>query len=231
MALAILLAAVARPAASQTSRSAPDYALRAPSGLTLTFPRDSVLDMLERTRRLGEILEKDPAVLYFVGSGPTVGLSDPVSAYPWNSVHVRNDSVARISVPANYREARRAYFNYAVLRMEGVREEEPAAICSGMVEQEVEVVSAFLEGWIVTRFLYGGPAYTPLDALVFARDAGHLPAMLVSLENSWLGGCLDRWRREHPEAIEAYRRWRREVFREGAPGGSSERVPGPPGDR
>lgn len=213
-----------------TAQTVTDYALRAPSGLTLEIPRDSLMDMLERTRRLGEILEKDPAVLYFVGSGPAVDLSNPVSAYPWNAVHVRNDSVVRVSVPANYREARRAYFNYAVLQMRGVSGDRPTSDCSRSVEREAEAISAFVDGWIVTRFLYGGPAYTPLDAFAFARDAGHLPAMLVELGDSWLGGCLERWHRENSEAIEAYRQWRRKVFREE---GRNPLIPGPglPRDR
>ncbi|MFW6193635.1 MAG: hypothetical protein ACOC83_09140, partial [Gemmatimonadota bacterium] len=168
--------------------------------------------------------------LYFVGSGPAVDLSSPTSAYPWNAVQVRNDSVARVSVPGNYREARRAYFNYAVLQMRRVRGDRPTADCSTSMQREVEAGSGFVEGWIVTRFLYGGPAYTPLDAFVFARDAGHMPAMLVELGNSWLGGCLDRWRRENPEAVEAYREWRREVFRE-EPSEPPIRVPDPPRDR
>lgn len=201
--------AVPRPSDAQT-RS--EYVLRAPSGETLRFSGERVKDMLERTRRLEQILEQDPDVLYYIGSGPAVQASRPGPAYPWAAVRVRSDSTAQVSVPGNYREGRRAYYNYAVKKMELVRSETPASSCATAVEREVELVSAFVDGWIVARTLYGGPAFAPLDALVFARDAGHLPAMLVDLGDSAIGGCLDRWRRQHPDRIAAYREWREGHF-------------------
>lgn len=213
-----LLLGAGRPASAQSSPDSADYTLAAPSGRTLTLPEGRVLRMLQRTRRLGDIVDQDPDVLYYVGSGPDVGLSDPGPAYPWNAVRVQNDSVARVAVPGNYREARRAYYNYAVLQMEEIREGVPTAGCSASVSREVEAVSAFVDGWIVTRFLYGGPAYAPLDAMAFARDAGHLPALVVAAGNSRVGGCLDAWRRSHAGEMEAYRRWRERVFPDFAPG-------------
>lgn len=220
LATAALLVLGARPAVGQArpdsagSSDSTEYTLTAPSGQTLTFGKDAVRDMLDRTRRLGEIVERDPDVLYYVGSGPEVGLADPGPAHPWNAVRVQSDSVARVAVPGNYRESRRAYFNYAVELMERVREDAPAARCSTAVAREVEAVSAFVDGWLVTRFLYGGPAYAPLDALPFARAADHLEAMVVAAGDTRVEGCLDDWRREHPERMEAYRRWRDRVFPE-----------------
>lgn len=168
--------------------------------------------MLRESRRLRSILEEDPDVLYYIGSGPTVTVESPGSAYPWEAVLVRNDSVARVAFPANYREADRAYYNYAVRKMEMIRSLGPTVRCSDAVEREAELASAFTDGWIVARTLFGGPAFAALDAFAFAREAGHLPAMIVSLGNDALGGCLDRWRDEHPEEMEAYRSWRTAVF-------------------
>lgn len=216
-----LLVAVG-PAVPQTAADSadPGYTLTAPSGRTLTLDEGRVLDMLDRTRRLGDIVDRDPDVLYYVGSGPEVGLSDPGAAYPWNAVRVENDSVARVAVPGNYRESRRAYFNYAVLQMKQLREKIPTAACTGAMAREVEAVSAFVDGWIVTRLLYGGPAYAPLDALAFAREAGYLAALMVAAGDTRLAGCRDRWRRNHPKEMEAYRRWRTRVFPGPAPGPS-----------
>lgn len=205
------------------------HTFRTPSGPSLTLPGDSVRQMLERTRRLAEILEEDPDVLYYLGTGPEVSADAPGPAYPWRAVTVQNDSVARVEVPANYREARRAYYNYAVRKMEAVRSTSPATSCSTAVEREVGLVSAFVEGWIVTRTLYGGPAFAPLDAFVFARREGHLPALLVALGNTALGGCVDRWKRDHPQAMEAYRRWRDGFEGDGAAPAEAA-GPGPAGD-
>lgn len=188
------------------------FVLQAPSGETLTYDSARVQDMLERSRRLREILELDPDVIYYVGSGPVASVDSPASAFPWNAVRPRADSAARVAFPANYREARRAYYNYAVKKMELIRSSAPTSDCSVAVEREVASMSAWVDGWVVARTLYGGPAFGPLDAFAFAREAGHLGAMLVALEDTEIAGCLNRWRREHPEAMEAYDRWRREVY-------------------
>ena len=188
------------------------FVLHAPSGESLTYDSARVRHMLKRSRRLREILERDPDVVYYVGSGPVATADSPDSAYPWNAVRPRADSAARVAFPANYREASRAYYNYAVKKMDLIRTAPPTTDCSVAVEREVTSVSAWVDGWVAARTLFGGPPFAPLDAFAFAREAGHLPAMLVALEDSEIAGCLDRWRREHPEAMEAYRRWRSEVF-------------------
>lgn len=197
------------------------FTLRAPSGETLTLDSASVQEMLRESRRLRSVLEEDPAVLYYVGSGPPATLEGPEPAYPWRAVLVRNDSVARVAFPANYREADRAYYNYAVRKMEMIRSVPPAVRCSTAVEREVELASTFTDGWIVARTLFGGPAFAPLDAFAFAREAGHLRALVVALGSDALGGCVHRWVREHPEEIEAYRAWRSRTFEAG--GATGER--------
>lgn len=204
----LLAAAAAVPAAAGAQAEADRYTLRVPDGPALSLSADSVKEMLRRTRRLESILEEDPDVLYYVGTGSAVSASEPSPAYPWNAVRAESDSTARVRVPANYREARRAYYAYAVRTMEGIRGSAPSTRCSESVRREVDAVSAFVDGWIVARTLFGGPAYPPLDALVFAREAGHLPAMLAELGGARLGGCARRWARENPEAVEAYRAWR-----------------------
>ncbi len=189
------------------------YSIRAPSGQALAFDTVSVRDMLERSRRLRSILEEDPAVVYYVGSGPPVEADAPAAAYPWNVVTVRNDTAVRVATPGNYREANRAYDNYAVVRMEWIRSGQPTGSCDAAVERKAEQLSAFVDGWIVSRTLYGGPAFGPLDLFAFAREAGHLPALVVALEDTAVSEpCRSRWRERHGEAMEAFRTWRRRSF-------------------
>lgn len=218
--LLLVLLSAPGPARAQSE----SYTLRVPSGPSLSLPADTVKEMLRRTRRLESVLKEDPDVLYRVGTGAEVTAADPARAYPWNAVRPVSDSVARVSVPGNYREARRAYYAYAVETMARIREDAPAVRCSEAVEREAEVVSAFVDGWIVARTLYGGPAFRPLDAFVFARDAGHLPAMLVALGDSRLGSCARTWARDHREAVEAYREWRAAF--DARPGSASARDAG-----
>lgn len=183
----------------------------APSGESLSFPEEELRRMLEETRALRRDLEEDPRILYFTGTGPGVAADEPADAYPWNAVDVLADSVATIRTPGNLREADRAYANYAVLRMRHVRMD-PDVRCDSIFAREVRAVSGFVDGWIVARTLFGGPAFPPLDELVFAREAGALSGLVAARGNRQLGGCLRVWSEAHPEAIERYRTWREERF-------------------
>lgn len=224
-----LAVAAAAPGDGQAQAESDGYTLQATSGATLELPGDSVEEMLRGTRRLVTILEEDPDVLYYVETRGDVDASTPSPAYPWNAVRAESDSTARVRVPGNYREARRAYYAYAVRMMEAIRGTAPSTRCSVAVERETRAVSAFVDGWIVTRTLYGGPAFAPLDALAFARDAGHLPAMLVEMGDTRLRGCAPKWARDNSAEIDAYRAWWRD-FDGGSPSGRSPRADPDPGD-
>ena len=172
--------------------------------------------MLARTRALYDTLEADPRIVYYVGyGGDAVPESRPGQAYPWNAVSVRSDSAVRVVTPGNLREASRAYYNYAVMRM---REREDAAArnadesCEDAVAREARLLSSFADGWIVTRTLFGGAAYPPLTEIAFAREEGHLEAYAADHDLPQLARCADRWREAHPDRIEAYRRWRDSTY-------------------
>lgn len=217
--LPLIAAVLAAALLSVPSPTRAQFVLEAPSGEEIVYDSARVRDMLERSRRLRQILEQDPDVIYYIGSGPAATRDSPSSGYPWNAVRPRADSAARVAFPTNLREASRAYYNYAVKKMETIRGSPPTSDCTVAVEREVTAMNAWVDGWVVARTLYGGPPFGPLDAFAFAREAGHLPAMLVALGNSEVGGCLDRWRREHPDAMEAYRQWRSEVYEDEDEGG------------
>lgn len=188
------------------------YRIVAPSHDTLVFSEEGVRGMLERTRRARKILEEDPRVLYRVSYRLDVSPGDSSAAYPWNAVRVRSDSVAEVHVPGDYREGDRAYFSYAVAKMGAVRSRAPASDCETVLEQRRRTVATFADGWIVARVLFGAPLFRPLDALAFAREAGHLVPMLVALGGGEAQGCAEEWRRAHPERMEALHRWLREDF-------------------
>ncbi len=199
------LVAVPQPATAQ-------YKLDSPSGDELVFEREQVRAMLDTTRALFQWLEQDPAVLYATGVGTSVPEDNPTDAYPWNAIEVRNDSIAVILTPNNLREADRAYHNYAVLRMAEVRFGDPDAPCDDLMEAEVDVVSGFVDGWIVARMLFGGAAFEPLDRLAFIRAAGHLAAFVALNEDPSLGVCADEWAEEHTAGVAAFRAWHDEMY-------------------
>lgn len=196
--------------------------LRAPSGIELEVPRDTLLRMLEETRAYHDTLVQDPRVLYYTGFGGPVTADAPSTALPWNAVEVRSDSVARVATPGNLREGDRAYHAYAVARMQRYRSRGPdgPGSCSERMTREVEVLEAFARGWTVARIYYGAPPYPPLDELAFLHRRGMLAPYLAVQAPSRLGNCADRWADEHAAAVEAYRQWRSGTFLGGGAAGS-----------
>lgn len=195
----IALALVAGPVAGQ-------YRITSPGGETVEFEPDSLLAMRDRSDALYRELQEDPLVLYYTSYGPALSADQRDLALPWNAVDVVTDSTAAIVTPGNLREADRAYYNYAVLRMHAVRDD-PDVSCDELFEREMDAVHAFVDGWVVARTLYGGPRYEPLDELVFARARGVLDGYVAASTDRHLGGCLAVWREEHPGAVERYTAW------------------------
>lgn len=194
---------------------APGFAQRtltSPTGDSLAFELPELRSMLDTARALYTDLQEDPRVLYSLGFGPRVEASAPRTAYPWNAVLPQSDSTVDLVMPGNLREADRAYQNYAVMQMRVIRGSDPDDLCDVLVEREERVLSSFVDGWILARTLFGGPAFAPLDELAFARAAGHLPALLAAHRDASVGACASTWAENHPDAIEAYEAWRAEAF-------------------
>ena len=186
---------------------AAQYTLTAPGGEDVVFEGDRLLGMRDRSRALWNELQEDPHILYYTAYGRELGPGDADQAYPWNAIEVVADSLAAVITPGNLREADRAYYNYAVLRMHAVGED-PDVSCDEVFEREMEAIDGFVDGWVIARTLFGGPAYDPLDEFAFAREAGVLDGMIASRGDRQLGGCLQVWRDANPSAVEAYEAWR-----------------------
>ncbi|WP_419163591.1 hypothetical protein [Candidatus Palauibacter sp.] len=187
------------------------YRLTAPSGAVVEFEADRLLRFRDRSDSLMTDLVEDPLVLYYRSFGRHLDESESRDAWPWNAIEVVTDSSAALVMPGNLREAGRAYESYAVLRMHAVRQD-PDVACDTLVAREVEALDGFVDGWIVARLLFGGPAYEPLDEFAFAREAGVLPGLLLDRSDRQLGGCLSVVREARADEIGEYRSWRTEKY-------------------
>jgi len=191
--------------------------LLSPAGDSLRFELAELRVMLEEARILYDDLVEDPRVLYRLGFGPPASADAPGPAYPWNAVSPTSDSTVDVVTPGNLREADRAYHNYAVMRMREVRREDPDDPCDALVAREETVLSSFVDGWVLARTLFGGPAFTPLDELAFARAAGHLRPLLAARGDASVGSCAAVWAEANPGAVGAYEDWRVDAFPELSP--------------
>jgi len=198
--------------------AAAQYTITAENGDTVLFESAALRTMLDTARALWADLEEDPRVAYITPAASragreTVSLESPEASYPWNAVQVVDDSVVdAMRLPANLREADRAYYNYAVQRMRVVRWADPDVSCDSLLALEEKVVGSFIDGWILSRTLFGGPAFAPLDELVFARHAGLLRPLLARRNDPQVGACAAQWADENPERVAAYEKWRLENF-------------------
>ena len=194
--------------------AAAQYTVGAENGDTLQFESAVLRTMLDTARALYADLQEDPRVVYYTPlDRETVSLKDPEASYPWNVVTVISDSAADVQrLPANLREADRAYYNYAVQRMRVVRGTDPDVSCDSILALEEKVVESFTNGWILSRTLFGGPPFPPLDELVFANRAGLLRALLARHNDRQVGACAGQWAEENPERVAAYDAWRQEKF-------------------
>lgn len=207
------------------------YVLVSPSGDSLTFEAAELREMLDTARAMRRDIEEDPHVLYTEPlTRQPVPEDSPEQAYPWNVVTVHTDStVDYLGLPANLREADRAYYNYAVMRMRVVRTADPDVPCDSVLALEERVVGSFIDGWILSRMLFGGPAFAALDELAFAREAGHLRALLAAKRNRQVGACAARWANENPERIAAYEAWSAGTFPRSDEGTGEAGDPAAPG--
>lgn len=207
--VAVLLLVFADDALSQ-------YAITAPSGQEISFSPEEVRTFLDSARALYADLQEDPRVLYMLDFGaetePDGDFEDSPDSYPWDRVTVRDDSVALVLTPGNLREGARAYYNYAVQRMRIVRGTDPDVTCDELMRHEVGVVSSFVEGWVVARTLFGGPAHLPLDELAFAREAGVLDGLIAARADRHLGSCSEAWAATHSDRVAAYEVFHRTEF-------------------
>ena len=207
----LLLALFASAGAAFPRAAAAQYTLAAPNGEEVVFDGQRLLEMRDRSRTLWNELQDDPRVLYYTAYGRELERDDAAQAYPWNAIEVVADSLAAVITPGNLREADRAYYNYAVLRMHAVRKD-PDVACDEVFGREMEAVDGFVDGWVVARTLFGGPAFEPLDEFALAREAGVLEGMVADRGDRQLGGCLAVWRDANPGAVDAYRAWRAETY-------------------
>ncbi|MDP2483301.1 MAG: hypothetical protein Q8W45_08475 [Candidatus Palauibacterales bacterium] len=194
--------------------AAAQYTVTAGNGDTVRFESAELRTLLDTARALYADLQEDPRVGYFTPlDRQPVSPQQPGDSYPWNVVTVVNDSTADLQrLPANLREADRAYYNYAVQRMRVVRGADPDVPCDSVLAMEEKVVGSFIDGWILSRTLFGGPAFEPLDELVFARHAGLLRPLLARRADRQVGACAGQWAEDNPERIAAYEAWRLENF-------------------
>lgn len=157
---------------------------------------------------------QDPRIHVRVISG------DPQS-YPWETLIIEGDT-AQVAVPRTQPDAEAAYGLYAYLhllaRQGRILEALPEAAGLEGYGLERLIVAKVADAWLLARSALAIDPFEPLDALVYANEAGWLDAFLLTARPRSFRAALDEWVAENPEGPDAFRSWFRVTLGREPPG-------------
>lgn len=142
-------------------------------------------------------------------------------SYPWESLVLSNDT-ARIGVQRGYDygvEIFNIYAHYRLMKKMGrIGEFLPGGELLEGFALERAIVARVSDAWYLARAVYQSEAFTPLEEILFTNEAGYLDAMLLTARGDEFKEERQAWLEEDPEALERYRQWFVETFRNEPPG-------------
>lgn len=153
-------------------------------------------------------IEVDPTFLVDIERSTT-------DVYPWETLEISGDTV-RVSARTTNPDLSSVYQIYAHLHLmkEMGREEEWIPEAAGMDGWEFErrVVARMTDAWLLGRASFGFIPSQLLDELMYAKEAGYLDALLLTLRSYEFPDEYDAWLATRPGEDEAFRTWYRETF-------------------
>lgn len=159
-------------------------------------------------------IQEDPS--FWVITQPTAG-----DSYPWEDLNVREDSVT-VRVPMGVQDTELVYQIYGhlhlMVRMGRQAEWLPEAPDATGYALERAILSRTADAWILGRTVYNTVPYGPLDELAYAKEAGHLDALIFTARPSEFVADRADWVRANPGAMERYREWFLDTFSREPPG-------------
>lgn len=212
----VLAAGVGTACASGPMTAPPPRPIVVSSGQRLradTARIDSIYSWLSvQSRRIQE----DPSFL--IASTPTAR-----ETTPWATIQMVGDT-ARYQYDRAHPDITTAYDVYATYHLmkkvgklvdwlPGHENDEGYAL-------ERAIVDRMADAWLLGRASFDAPPYTPLDELLFAREAGYLDEYMLTTRASEFAAEKEAWERDHPGRIEEFRSWFARSFRKDAPGGA-----------
>lgn len=190
--------------------------------LQLPDPRPMVIQSGARLTpdeaRLKEIYEWVDAEITNIQEDPTFLIdvqSSPTDVYPWETLEIQGDT-ARVRARRINPDLSSVYQIYAHLHLmkEMGRADEWIPEASGMEGWEFErrVVQRVADAWLLGRASFGFVPSRIMDELMFAREAGQLDALLLTLRGYEFPDEKAAWLETRPGAEDEFRSWFRETF-------------------
>ncbi len=178
------------------------------SGARLSADEDRLMEIYQWVDAEVNNIELDPSFLIAVDRGPT-------EVYPWETLEILGDT-ARIRTRLTNPDLGSVYQIYAHMHLmrEMGREGDWIPEAEGMDGWEFErrVVARLADAWLLGRASFGFVPSRIMDELVYAKEAGQLEAMLLTIRSYEFPDEREAWLAARPGADEAFRDWYRETF-------------------
>ena len=141
--------------------------------------------------------------------------------FPWDGLHVSNDSVT-VQLPLAGRDASLVYNIYAHLHLmvSMGRQEEWLPEAPDAVEYDLEraILQRSADAWVLGRTVFDTQPFAPMDELAYASESGFLDAFIFTARPDEFATSRSEWARANPGEIERYRDWFLETFSREPPG-------------
>lgn len=175
---------------------------------------DRMRTIYDEVSRELRAIEVDPS--FWIAARP-----DPRDLYPWETLEVEGDT-ARVSFSRTNPDLRSSYEIYAHLhlmrRMGRLDDWLPEVASAEGWELERAIMGRVTDSWLMGRAIFDLAPYPLMDQLIFAREAGHLDALLLNLRPNEFAEERTAWMARNPEADARFRTWFRETFDREPPG-------------
>lgn len=153
-------------------------------------------------------IQEDPTFLIDVRPSPT-------DVYPWETLEIAGDT-ARVQARRINPDLSSVYQIYAHLHLMKAmgRAEEWIPEAAGMEGWEFErrVVERVSDAWLLGRASFGFVPSVVMDEIMYAREAGQLEALLLTLRGHEFPEEKAAWLETRPGAEEEFRSWYRDTF-------------------
>ncbi len=184
------------------------------SGARLSIDDEERLQSIyESLERQLDAIEQDPTFMLIVND-------EAQDVYPWETLEITNDT-AFISFQRTAPDLMTAYEVYAHLHLmsEMGRLDEwlPDALGKRGWELEEAILTRVADVWTLGRVSFDLAPYRLMDQLSYAREAGYLDALLLTLRASEFADARAAWLEANPGRDEAFRAWFRQTFEEDPP--------------
>ncbi|MEJ2538600.1 MAG: hypothetical protein P8188_01235 [Gemmatimonadota bacterium] len=178
------------------------------SGARLTPDETRLEEIYQWVDREVQNIEQDPSFLIATRPAAT-------DVYPWETLEISGDT-ASLQYRTTNPDLASVYQIYAHLHlmraMGRIQEWMPEAVGADEWEFERLAVGRMTDAWLLGRASFGFVPSRLMDELVYAKDAGRLDALLLTLRGFEFPEAKEAWLEAEPGADEAFREWFRDTF-------------------